>query len=285
ISSPVFRAEVMDCKIQRDNSDARISEEEKETIRKKAFEQAKLKISEDFLKEKGILVEDLVWINLDVIKERIDGYLVKEIKKRKGRVVDVKVLAIFTPRMYLDRMKRTFEELELNAVKISHLAEIVSGFGDGIFLDVGGRLTKAFFIIDKALDDVRYFERGGYNFSSRISENFGLEDAAARQLKEDYSDGKLSPEARGKIKDIFAPERNAWKAETVDLKRAEIRGASIFFMGGGSLLREIRSVFNEKRIILPKNLKKIEFTNKDVAMLPQFVPSLLMALKNGEKNI
>jgi Ethanolamine utilization protein EutJ (predicted chaperonin) len=176
-----------------------------------------------------------------------------------------------------------FGDLGLNVVRTAHLAEMIPDClplsnEDAILLDVGGRISQIFYVKRGKLDGYKTIKQGGADFSEYITENFGLDKTAARQLKEDYSDGNVTPEAEKKLKSLFEPGKSIWKKNVMECKKIEFQNVSIYFFGGGSLLKEIRSVFNRRKIIRPKFLKKIIAEDKEVLKMTQFIPCLLIVL-------
>lgn len=287
-----FKAEIANCKFEKAGKDKKISEEEKKAIFTQAFEQAKDIISTNYFKKKGILPADLEWLKLKVIKEEIDGYLVEDIKGYRGEKIEIKVLAVFTPKLYLDNIKKIFADLGVNVIRMAHLTELIPDYlplndEDAILIDVGGKVTQIFYIKKGKLDNYKIIEQGGADFSEYICDSFGLDKTASRQLKEDYADENLTLEAEKRVKSVFKPGKNIWKRNIIECKKIEFQNISIFFFGGGCLLKEIRSVFNRRKIIRPKFLKKIITGDREISKMSQFIPCLLtvLAKNNGEKNI
>jgi len=286
-----FHAKIILFEIKRENPKLKITEKEKEQIHEKGFEQAQEEAGESFLDENGILPADIEWLGFKILSQKIDGYLLQDVKGKKGEKVSVKILAVFSPKNHLDAIRKVFSDLELNIVKMSHLAQTLpdcfpAKLETGILADAGGKGTQIFILKNGKLEDLMYFKKGSWDFSEKLSDNFGLDKARARQLKEDYANGCLTPETSQKIKEIFEPEKNAWKRELLEFKNPEYQEVPVFFFGGGCHLKEIRSAFAKRKTALPEifNIGG----NKELSKMPQFTNCFLAVLneiKNGKENI
>lgn len=284
-----FYARTADCEIERD-SESKISGEEKESILQKLLNQAKTKISNEFSKEKGILPEDLSWLNIKILEKQINGYPLSEFKGYKGKQIEAKILTVFALESCLNTLKKTFEDLNLNILKILHPAEFIPEFlpikiENGIIFDVGGRKTQLFFIRANKLEEIKTLDRGGWNFSERLFNNLTFSRAESRELKEEYSANLLTPETAVKIKNIFEAEKKEWRNDILELKSGF---ENVFFFGGGALLKDVRDFFDRKKILFPEHFKKILTSKKEIEKMPQFTPcfsAIMFKEKNVQKNL
>lgn len=276
----IVKAKVVEIEYQRKSSQ-KISQEEKEKICNHILEEAKQKVSESAF--------DVEHVRLGVIENRIEGYSIKDIIDCKGIKLDFKILTVFAPKIYLEKIKKIFLDLKLNIFQIIHLSETIPSFlenneiSSGIFVDVGAKVTQAFFLKNEKMESINCFEMGGCNFSDKLSENFGLDKDSARSLKEDYAENSLSPESSERIKKLFSSEKNIWKNNFAYFKKSEFQNFPVYLFGGGSALSETREVFLKEKVILPKNIKRIIIPNRE-SRNSQMVPCLLVSLY-ATKNI
>jgi cell division ATPase FtsA len=270
----IVRAEVIEIEYQKGSS-SKISQEEKKKICSHILDEAKRKIS--------TLVFDVEYIRLNIIENKIEGYPISDIINCRGAKLNFKVLAIFSSKIYLENVRKVFSCLKLNISQIIHLSETIPNFlknnkiNDGIFVDVGAKITQVFFFKEGKIETINNLEIGGCNFSNKLAENFGLDRDSAKSLKENYSSNSLTPESSERIKKILSSEKNTWKGNFSYLKTGKLQSFSIYLFGGGSMLPEIKEVFLKEKVILPKNIKKIIISNRELKN-SQIVPCLLTSI-------
>lgn len=300
ISSNKLKGRVVSQNFVRENSRDKISKKEEKVICQEVLKRAEKEISQKFAQESGILPSDIYWISLKIIEMKIDGYLVSTFQGYEGENLEFKILATFLPKYYLERIKKIIESLGMEILKIVHPVENLSFLceddrEDGIFLDVGGRITQFFLVRGGILQQIGEFEGGGKIFTETLSQDLGINEESARILKERYSNGLLNIETVKKMKEIFIREKKNWylclKNEVKKLNQRNIFPLNIYLFGGGSLLPEIKEILEEKitsdskgttsqgsaeiKFIHPKdfkNIKKGTVNLKD----PQIISSLLI---------
>jgi len=227
------------------------------------------------------LPKDINWISFNILNIKVDGYSVRWVQGYNGRELKFKILVIFSPKYYFESAQKILESLKLRVSKIIHLTEVLpvvfgEKISDGIFIDVGGRISQIFLIKNEELMQFRELEKGGEIFTQKLSETLGIDIESARIFKEKYASKQLSPESEQRIREIFLKEKRTWY-ESLD-----IFSSPIFLFGGASLLPEIRETPGESKVFYPKDLSNIEdATNK--INVPQYTPSLLIAQFYGKE--
>jgi len=275
-----------------------IDRKEEEFIRQKVLASARLKVSQAFSRESGILPKDIHFATLKILEAKIDGYEVPVLQGYDGKNLNFRILAIFLPADYLKIIGNIANSLGLKNAKITHSAQsflhfpyfeqsekqgsrrgsYLSKSADGIFLDIGGNLTQIFLLSQGKLEQVEEFEMGGRTFSRILSESLGLNIKSARILKENYCKGVLSEEVRKRIREIFSQPSAEWfnNLKLKLLARKSFLPSTFFLYGGGSLLSDIQEILErgnwqevpiisppQARFIYPKDLPNIvDKTNK-----------------------
>ena len=261
-----------------------IDRKEEEFIRQKVLEGARLKVSQAFSQESGILPKDIHFAALKILEAKIDGYEVPVLRGYDGKNLNFRILTIFLPADYLKIIGNIANSLGLKNAKITHSAQSFLHFpylserSDGIFLDIGGNLTQIFLLSRGKLEQVEEFEMGGKTFSKTLSESLGLNIKSARILKENYSKGVLSEQVRERIREIFSQPSAEWfnNLKLKLLAKKSFLPSTFFLCGGGSLLPDIQEILErgnwqevpiisppKVQFIYPKDLANIvDKTNK-----------------------
>ena len=275
----VLKASTAECSFERSNPGKKISEKEKDSILENAVGSAKKKISEAFFKKTGILSQDIEWTRLDVIRTSIEGYPVSSMRGRKGGKIDFKVRAVFGPKNHLKKIRKIFDDLDADVAKILHISEVLPEMFNGkmknaLFVDIGGKTTQLFFFREGKIDLIREVEMGGLNFSEVLARVMNLEKDQARLLKEDYADKLLSPESEERVKNALSFGKRDWREEFKNLKNP---GYPAYFFGGGSMLKEARTIVAKRKVMLPKSFKKLSSIEAGIKS-SQFVPCIIVSL-------
>jgi cell division ATPase FtsA len=223
----------------------------KKEISQEILRKNKKEVSEAFLQESGILPQELEFLEQLFLETKIDGYLVPSFHGYQGRRAEAKILSIFSTREDLASFRKIFQELGLKVLKIIHpVQNLTKVFADrdGIFLDIGGKITQVFLVKNGKLEDITDFPMGGEDFSRILSQTLGLEEERARVLKERYSKGNMSEGTRKKFNEILSEVSEEWHRNL----KLKLRGLSsmltsqkFFLFGGGSQLPEIQDVLIE----------------------------------------
>lgn len=289
-----------------------IGKKEKEEILKEVLEKGKKKISRIYASEKGILPEDLQFLNLKILETKIDGYPVPDILNYEGKNLDFHLLVSFLPKQvfisefFKFRNKEYYLSGEISPIslikelgfEISGLVHIAEGLisllvqnPEGIFLDVGGEVTQIFLSKDGIFEQISEFNKGGKDFSQVLSERLGLDEPSARDLKHRYAKRDLSEESRRRIRQFFEEISQNWfnnLKEKLKEMSSGIFPSEFFIFGGGALLPEIEEMlvqgdwegisfaFPPKvKFITSKDLINVEDATKSLNN-PQNAPSLLL---------
>jgi cell division ATPase FtsA len=301
--------------LKRKEIDKKISKIEAKSINQKVLKDVKIKVSEEFAQEFGILPQDIKIVSIKFIEKKVDGYAVPKLQNYKGKVLEFRILITFLPRNYLrsiteiikdlrveaspilgsskNKIKKTFDQnlsrFISEKVKITYSYQNLSTLqkvdDSAVFLDIGGEITQIFLVRKGNLYKTGEFKIGGRVFSQSLSEAFGIEEYRARELKKRYSKKLLNPESAEKIKEILESQNNAWlkgfKSEIRKMNMGKIFPTNIFIFGGASQLPEIEKSLHRAKDIV-KEIKFIlpkDFTNiEDVTnnlKTSQSVPCLL----------
>jgi len=263
------------------SKDIKISKIEERVILQKIIKNSKKDVSQKFSEESGILIEDISWINLKIIEIKINGYPASNIYGYNGKNFKFKVLAVFLPKRYLRNIEKIFKALRLNVLLIEHLANGLSCAWEnkiinGTFIDVGGSITQVFLAKNSILEKVNEFGLGGEFFSQELSEDLGIDENSARNLKEKYANNFLSQNVRVKIKEILLPGKKLWHKNLLNKSKLINFSLNNRLFGGSSLLPEVKELLPNSRIVYPKDLKNINDKTKSLNS-PQYTPSLLIA--------
>ena len=294
----ILKARIFSIKFLRKNL-AKISKIEKNNVYEKIFRNAKEKISLEFKEKYGILPIEIEWIEMKVTQIKINGYLVPDIENYNGRDFEFKILAIFALKNYLKRIRDIFKELGLNVLKIVHIAMVLpfileDGRKDGVFMDIGGDISQIFLVKNGFLESIAEIEFGGRTFSLQLSDDLGIDEETAKNLKEEYSNKFLSSESSRKIKEIFRLSKRNWsfqlknKFEEININRFFY--LNVFVFGGGSFLPEIKEILGKNKISETEELSfnhqvnvsfiklnDLDSVKSKIKLLenPQYIPALL----------
>jgi len=287
----VLRARIVSCSFLRKNPKTKILEKEEALINRQISETAKKEISQAFSKESGILASDIHWVYSKISQIKIDGYPVSSFRGYQGRELEFKVLATFLPRYYWESIQGVIDSLGFKIFKTVHLAQGILPLckeRNGLFLDVGGKITQLFKIKNCKIDRIDEFEGGGDMFVQNLSRTLGLDKETARNFSEKYSRKKLSPEVQERIKAILSEEKIIWHNNLkAKLKKMSFKDPSLVFLsGGGSCFPEIQEALLEKKesfgnskikYIRLRDLEDINDATKKLSH-PQYISSLLLTL-------
>lgn len=278
----------------RENPKRIIDKKEEINIYQTVLKEARKRISQIYAQERGILPEDIQFVNLKILERKIDGYEVPCLSGFQGEKLDFRILANFLPKDYFKNIQEIIQELHLKTFGIINLAENLSNFFEdkklnAIFLDIGGEISQIFLVREGKLESIEELEMGGKNFLENLSQNFGMTLERTRNLAQDYSKRVLSEGVRKKIKEIFNLDSQRWfNGLKSKLKGERYLPSDIFLFGGGSQIPEIEEILEEGnwegllftspdvKIIYPKDFQNMEDKTKSLNN-PQSTPSLLIA--------
>lgn len=275
---------------QNEGLKTKISKTQEKAIFQQVFKKAQEEIYQRFSKESGILPKDIEMISLRILEMKINGYSVSRLQGYNGKDLEIRVLATFSLKYYLESIKRIFADLELKIFKIVHLAESlplaffneeVNGkIGNSVFFDIGGEISQFFLVKRGNLEQINELRVGGKAFSQKISDALGIDEESARILKERYASKLLSLEVRQRIRKTLSLEKRVWQQD-LELKIGRISSSNIQLFGGASLLPEIQELLSGAKIIYPKDFKNIKDETKSLRS-PQYIPCLLVCYYGQE---
>ena len=291
LPASILKGRVVDEIIFRKNPDKKISEKGEKEILSNLFKAVRKKVSQEFNGESGILPKDIHWVSSKVLKIGIDGYSVPSIKNYGGRRLEFKVLTTFLPERYWRNIEKIVRSLNLDVLKIVHLAEVLPNFcqskrKSGIFLDIGGEATQIIKISGDELEKVDEFKGGGKMFTQSLSQTLGMSEERARIMEKKYSKKLLSDEVVKRIGEIFFWEGKSWydsfRSKMKRLGLGEISHSTFFLFGGGSSSLEIERILREKtdnglkiEFICSKDLEGIESATKKINDFQSVSPLLI----------
>lgn len=291
----IAKEKVTEVSVKREKQDQKIDERERKGIRELAFGRAEEKVFEGFAQKTGILPEDFQTVERKIAGIKIDGYEVPEILGFSGSNIDFKILISAAPKYYFEEIRKIITKLKFKNWRFVNIIPGLESFAtrdnlSGLFLDIGGRLTKIFLIEKGKIEMIEDIDGGGYFFSVALSQALGMSLERARILKESYGKRLLSEEVRKKINEILTPALLNWFSnlkEKLNEKNA-LLPSNFFLMGGGSLLPEIQEVITEGnwrdlsfiadpslKLFLPQDLKNIE-DRASALSSPQDTPLLML---------
>ncbi len=123
--SNLLRARAIDFSFNR-KIDCPIDKKEEMDLMGKVLDSVKKRVSQEFLRDCGILPEDLHFTNFKVTERKINGYLVDRLAGYSGLELDLKVLVSFIPKRDFKKINFTFDQAGVKIDKIAHLSEALS---------------------------------------------------------------------------------------------------------------------------------------------------------------
>jgi cell division ATPase FtsA len=250
LPADILKATLFFYSFKRTNPKNEIQEREEKEIYQTTLKESQREIAKFFSRFYGILPKDFKFINLEISEIKIDGYEVSHLRGFKGQDLDFKIMAIFSPKHYPEFFKKIFEEIGLKVFKIIHpVQNLKMAFGDnisdGIFLNIRDDLTQIFLIKEGKISFISRLEIGGKNFTKTLSQDLGLSEKMAENLKEKYSQRNLSEEARQKIKKILEDILQEWfsnlKSKLRETKQFPLP-YNFYLLGEGSNLPDIKEI-------------------------------------------
>lgn len=292
----ILKGKIISYSLKRKNPKESISKIEQRQIYQKALRESQKALSQQFARESGVLPQDIHFLCSEILEKRIDGYQVPGLYRYQGKILDFKILFSFVPIYYWQIVvDKILPILNFKEVKISKGAQNFQKFllreiTDGIFIDVGAKITQIFLAKDGKLKGISEFKGGGRFFSQSLSETFGLNEREARVWKEKYSNNLFSKTVKERIKTVFLAEQKRWylnlKSALKKINPDKLLPSNIFLFGEGSLLPEISEVLKKNlskdlffvsplqvKFLFPKDLKSIEIPSSLNNL--QYTPCLL----------
>lgn len=216
-------------------------------VQNRAFE----KTRQTLAWETGYKELDVRLVNSAAVDVRIDGYRVTNPIGFQGRDISIGVFNAFAPIVHLGALQTIADELGLELLSIASEPYAVArcmGLEEStdfsaIFVDIGGGTTDIAVVRNGGVEGTRMFAIGGRVFTKRIASELGISFAEAEEYKIKYSEGKLKPEEKDKIKKGLCDDCEVWLSG-VELALGEFGGSELLpskllLCGGGSLLPEI----------------------------------------------
>lgn len=289
-----------------------IDEKEEGEIKEAVLREAKKKIAESYALQKGILPQDIQFQELRILETKLDGYRIPSLLGYDGRNADFRILAAFLPKHFLEADLSNFfsppfiaiiREMGFKILEIRHpvvgLLSFLSQYPDALLLDIGGEVTQIFWVRQGILEEISEFKTGGKQFSQILSENLGLSELEARNLKHRYSKRDLTEESRKEIGKLLKIPAQLWFQGLKEKLReigAGVFPSEIFIFGGGAFLQELEYVLEagdwediyfpppiKVKFIEPRDLINVEVKAKNLNS--QYIASLLISLQSHDKKI
>lgn len=131
LPSRMLKARVVSCNFNRSNQ-SKISKREEGEIFKKVLGIVKNRIGNEFVRDFGILPDDIRYTNFKILETDINGYSVPGLSGFEGKNLDFKVLTTFLPKNDFVNIKSMLDNLEIRISKIMHIAEALSESSDKV---------------------------------------------------------------------------------------------------------------------------------------------------------
>lgn len=240
----LLKARVVSLILKRKNPREEMTAAEETEIWQKVYLKAQKLLEKEFVKQTGVLGQELFFIAKRCLDFKIDGYRVAGLKGLTGERINFKILLTFLPKDYLQMVARLTESLKIKTRQISHEAEgvleIMKTEENGLFLDMGGSFTQVFLVQKGIFTRATEFRLGSKDFTQALAERLGLSMPEADNFKKRYQQGLLSEPIRKRMKTIFAPLVEKWLGKLKGIIGEEAFFEEIFFWGGGAFERDVK---------------------------------------------
>ncbi|PJA02279.1 hypothetical protein CO121_01215 [bacterium (Candidatus Gribaldobacteria) CG_4_9_14_3_um_filter_36_15] len=280
LSPEMLKGRTTTLSFKRSSPERIIEEEEEKIILDLVLDKSQRKVAKRFGEIYKIAPSEFQVLKKEVIETKISGYKVSSILGKKGKLFDFEILVIFTLKNYLkifNLIKKSFIFKE--AILVHEVEGLISWLKNkknfsGTFIDIGSRFTQFFLVKDGLLKWMGEFEEGGDIFTQVLSENLGLTQKEAEDLKLRFSKEELSSGSKKIIEGILAQPLNFWfNRLKQELKECGdfVFPQGFYLFGGGSLLPGIKKILRNgdwgDRSGLPTlNFPKVKF------ILPRDLP-------------
>ena len=241
--------------------------------------------------EKKVAEYDIKFVGFEVLEMKIDGYEVPALAGYRGKNVELRILTSFLPKDYFNDLNKLVKKIGLKVEKMVNPIKNLAGalkISQGIFLDIGGKITQICLVRNSKIEMIGEFAAGGRDFSRAISKTLGINESEARDFKERYALGSLTKSVNKRTKEILAGSVREWSF-SLKSKLKSAKGfipSDFFIFGGSSLLPDIRESiglrFDEVgqgriklKLIHPKDFKNI-IDGMGKANSPQYINSILL---------
>lgn len=125
LPSSIFKAKAVLHYLERDGSKI-ISRQEESSIIQKVIQDTKNKISQEFMRDYGIMTKDIQWANFKILERKLNGYPVYKLAGFDGEEIEYKVLGTYLPKNDYLKIRSALDELGLKVAKITHIAEALA---------------------------------------------------------------------------------------------------------------------------------------------------------------
>lgn len=270
LAAHIFKARLISKIIERKQPKIQITTKEKQEIFNNIFKKTKKEVLKQIVQELGIPVQEFDFLCFKPLQIKIDGYQVNDLIGLHGRTIELKLLASFVPKDYLNKIQKIIKQLGFEKIRIFHEAEAIiktSGLKENIlFLDIGADFTQIFLFRADNIDFISEVKLGGEFFSKALCQNFGILYNEAKNWSYKYQKGLFAPETKNRLRQILLKQ-----AQHLYLALDKKLGDKLFFkeihcFGGAALYPEIQE-------ILEKNYQKPVKILKE----SQFQPALLLS--------
>lgn len=278
--------------IVRSSPQERISAAEEKTLEQEFQKELTEKSLGALSEMSGILKEEFLLERLVILSRAIDGYVVSRLEGLKGKEVVIVAFGVFLLRSHQEILDYIKNQYKLTPPVLVHEAETILQFAkdknkEGLFLDIGDRISSVFLIQSGSLAALDVLPFGGDRFTSLLEQTLGMKTNVAREFKERFVKGQLTEDLRKRIHELFLPEAR----KLITLSKERLNKASFgmsfpcFLLGGGALIPELKEAFDEEgvhcSVLLPKDVLVLQGFPPE--MNPQYTPLVLQLYNASAK--
>ena len=192
--------------------------------------------------------DDAGWLLVDAVAVAltVDGHGVTDPVGFRGQDIGARVFAALAPAEVVETWGVVARELEFSALTLtaSPLA-LAAGLSapQAILIDVGGTTTDLIWCRAGRPVVLDSLSIGGAELTRSLAHKWRLLPDRAERLKQAYSSGGLSAEAKAQVQEVLWPGLQAWfeqmEAAMARLNRDEPLPQHLLLLGGGSALPEM----------------------------------------------
>ncbi len=210
------------------------------------------RIRETLEKELGVSRGEMRLLSATLEEVHIDGYPVANPVGFDGKVVQLRLFNVYTPRRDAEMLEAITAELAVEvralastayALARSYILNEGAGFS-ALIIDIGGEITDITLVRQGEFEDIHTIDIGGDVFTHKIQKSLGVSQDEAEEIKYKYSSGgHLSSVVSRRITKVLERDISYW-LQGVELALREFPHIDMFpdtllLAGGGSQLRGI----------------------------------------------
>jgi hypothetical protein len=253
-SPEVFKGRIAKIDYERKNPKREISQKEKKTIIDSVLSQGEKKAKEEAGNVLGCPVNEFQTLERKIVERKISGYPVNDILGHKGKFFEFRVLTLFLFKNISGILYDLEEILDSRDFRIIHPAQgLISWLSgrnnfSGMFVEIGPNFSQVFLIEKGIFKWMTEIDLGGNIFNRALSEQLGLSDREAENLKERFGDKKFSRGTGKIVEEILSKPLTTWFSRLKkELKHAQyefhfVFPGEIYLFGQSSLLLIIKKI-------------------------------------------